>query len=317
MNGSSIPRTETVAPVPYVGSGSYCFSNSVAMALSGAIAVNPSDIEVVTGSAFGAQWENDMPFFDPPGWTPDLGLTRFFSDHQIAYRFDHFEEFGSARASLADCLSDGHSAVIGPVDIGMLPYRAGANGPVYSDHFVVVADIGSEGVVVHDPSGYPYSPMSWIQLEAAWRADTIAYDPGHYPLWTVLPPPAPASGAATHGFLCFDAVWPRAVTDLLASVESKAMARLAAEYESGQAERLHGHLIWFALPLAACRWSDVSTVLGRLGRDEPAGLSCEIAAAFGRLSARTVAQPAGGAESAAICIDLHDSFARLAGALGS
>ncbi|HEX2315495.1 MAG TPA: hypothetical protein VHJ17_17255 [Thermomonospora sp.] len=50
----------------YIGSGPYCYANSLAMVM-GAEAPEPGVIEVVTGSPFGLQLhEGRTPFFDPP-----------------------------------------------------------------------------------------------------------------------------------------------------------------------------------------------------------------------------------------------------------
>ena len=59
---------------PYIGSGPYCYANSLAMAL-GPDAPSPSVIEVLTGSPFGFELlAGRLPLFDPYGWDPDHGL---------------------------------------------------------------------------------------------------------------------------------------------------------------------------------------------------------------------------------------------------
>ena len=60
--------------VRYIGSGPYCYANSLAMML-GSAAPEPAVIEVLTGSPFGAELIGGvMPFFDPLGWDPGIGL---------------------------------------------------------------------------------------------------------------------------------------------------------------------------------------------------------------------------------------------------
>jgi hypothetical protein len=50
---------------PYIGSGPYCYANSLAMML-GPAAPPPSVIEVLTGSPFGIELiAGRLPFFDP------------------------------------------------------------------------------------------------------------------------------------------------------------------------------------------------------------------------------------------------------------
>jgi hypothetical protein len=58
---------------PYIGSGPYCYANSLAMAL-GPAAPSPSIIEVLTGSPFGMHLlSGRLPLFDPYGWD-DRGI---------------------------------------------------------------------------------------------------------------------------------------------------------------------------------------------------------------------------------------------------
>lgn len=58
----------------YIGSGPYCYANSLAMTL-GASAPPPAVIEVLTGSPFGFELlGGTLPLFDPYGWDPDHGL---------------------------------------------------------------------------------------------------------------------------------------------------------------------------------------------------------------------------------------------------
>src|SRR5246127_3439746 len=60
--------------VRYIGSGPYCYANSLAMVL-GPAAPSPSVIEVLTGSPFGIELlAGRLPLFDPYGWDPDRGL---------------------------------------------------------------------------------------------------------------------------------------------------------------------------------------------------------------------------------------------------
>src|SRR5579871_2629796 len=66
---------ESMSPTRrYIGSGPYCYANSLAMVL-GPHAPDPSAPEVLTGSPFGFEMlEGTLPLFDPLGWEPDTGL---------------------------------------------------------------------------------------------------------------------------------------------------------------------------------------------------------------------------------------------------
>ena len=60
--------------VRYIGSGPYCYANSLAMMLGPAGPGAPV-IEVLTGSPFGAELLGGVtPFFSPPGRDPGIGL---------------------------------------------------------------------------------------------------------------------------------------------------------------------------------------------------------------------------------------------------
>ena len=60
--------------VRFIGSGPYCYANSLAMML-GSAAPEPAVIEVLTESPFGAELLGGVtPFFSPSGWDPGIGL---------------------------------------------------------------------------------------------------------------------------------------------------------------------------------------------------------------------------------------------------
>lgn len=59
--------------ISYIGSGPYCYANSLAMVL-GPGAPHPSAIEVLTGSPFGLHVRSGLASFDPLGWDPDMGV---------------------------------------------------------------------------------------------------------------------------------------------------------------------------------------------------------------------------------------------------
>ena len=281
----------------YIGSGAYCFSNSVAMALaaSGAI-VDPAYIEVATGSPFGMQWEGDEPtpyvFPDPPGWDPAVGLATFFADHDVPYTLSHSTTFAQAKAAVIDHVERGLRPVIGPVDVGLLPYRPGAGAPIFSDHYVSVVGSSPDGIVVHDPGGYPASPISWTDLEVLWIGETISYTPGPYPLWTVGPLTAAAVqslGRRIGDESIVDSVRTRAVTGIENTISGSAIERLGRSLRSGQIEYLHGHLVWFALALASRRWSDAATFFGcRPELVSASSVASAVATEFGTMQAMTV-----------------------------
>ncbi len=53
-----------------------------------------------------------------------------------------------------------------------------------ADHFVLAYRFEEDGVLIHDPEGFPSVLLPFRQLELAWRADSIPYHRGHYRYWS-------------------------------------------------------------------------------------------------------------------------------------
>ncbi|MFD7917556.1 hypothetical protein ACFV30_44015, partial [Streptomyces sp. NPDC059752] len=106
----------------YVGSGPYCYTNSLAMML-GEESPSTSVIETLTGSPFGAQLiGGSLPLFDPYGWHPETGL-----DAAIALLGWSCERSdGGTPAEALERLRTACSrgpVLVGPVDMGLLLYQ--------------------------------------------------------------------------------------------------------------------------------------------------------------------------------------------------
>src|SRR5215217_4742742 len=124
-------ESATLAPMreripAYVGNGHYCYANTTAMLLASVgEQVSAGLIEVVSGVSLGAAWNEAMGliFFDSTA--PDVGISR-------ALRLQGFEIDERASADgdpapleeLARALEAG-PALLGPLDMGLLSYRAG------------------------------------------------------------------------------------------------------------------------------------------------------------------------------------------------
>src|SRR5690606_12434321 len=61
---------------------------------------------------------------------------------------------------------------VGPLEMGHLTHQPGMTGPIESDHFVVVLEVGPELVLLHDPHGHPSATLPVVQCLSAWRATT-------------------------------------------------------------------------------------------------------------------------------------------------
>ncbi|MFE5091689.1 hypothetical protein ACFRCI_15095 [Streptomyces sp. NPDC056638] len=158
----------------YIGSGPYCFTNSLAMML-GPNAPAPSVIETLTGSPFGVQLiAGTLPLFDPYGWDPDLGLDAAID--LLGVRCERTdggtpdEALGRLRAACAD-----GPVLAGPVDMGLLLYQPGTPTTAGGDHFVQVLAVDGDTVLLHDPHGHPYATLPTADFAAAWEAQSVTY----------------------------------------------------------------------------------------------------------------------------------------------
>ena len=149
----------------YVGSGPYCYANSLAMVI-GASWPGPSVIEVLTGSPFGAQLlDGTLPYFDPPGWNPSIGLDNAIEAIGWACARTSGGSPKEAINRLSEALRRG-PVIIGPLEIGLLLHHPGSGRAIGADHYVVALDIAGGLVQFHDPDGFPFAllPVSLAPL---------------------------------------------------------------------------------------------------------------------------------------------------------
>src|SRR5512139_1561085 len=179
MNKALTSRRRTDHMRPYIGSGPYCYSNSLAMML-GDQAPSPSVIEVLTGSPFGFELiAGHLPLFDPYGWDPDQGLDTAIDLLGWTCHREGAADNEEALAKLRNAVTVG-PVLVGPVEMGLLLNHPGFGRPIGADHFVVVLDANDDQVRFHDPHGFPYATLPTPAFLAAWRADTIGYKSTRY-----------------------------------------------------------------------------------------------------------------------------------------
>jgi hypothetical protein len=163
----------------YIGSGPYCYANSLAM-IMGSGSPDPSAIEVLTGSPFGVcLLDGAMPFFNPPGWDPPIGLEAAID--LLGWTCEQSSGGSAAEAiERLQAASAGGPVLVGPVEFGLLLHHPGSGTAIGSDHFVVVTAVERDTVRFHDPHGHPHATMPASDFAAAWRAETIGYHPEPY-----------------------------------------------------------------------------------------------------------------------------------------
>jgi hypothetical protein len=163
-----------IMSVPYVGSGPYCYANSLAMML-GSEAPPPAVIEVLTGSPYGMQLIGGrLPLFDSFGWDPEIGLDAAIG--LLGWECTPTDG-GTAAAALdrmRQACQDG-PVLVGPVELGLLSYQPGSGKAIGADHYLVVLEVSDDTVLVHDPQGYPYATLPVDTFVEAWRGELISY----------------------------------------------------------------------------------------------------------------------------------------------
>ncbi|MFD6935408.1 hypothetical protein ACFWAP_04510 [Streptomyces goshikiensis] len=159
---------------PYIGSGPYCFSDSLSMAL-GQDSPGSAVLEVLTGSPFGFQLiDGALPFFDPFGWDPEVGLTTALDLLGFDCLRSDGETADDAEARLRAAVAEG-PALVGPLEMGLLWQEPGSGTAVGADHYVLVVEVDADTVVFHDPHGHPWATLPVSDFLTAWRAEEIDY----------------------------------------------------------------------------------------------------------------------------------------------
>lgn len=302
---------------PYIGSGPYCYANSLAMAL-GPTAPSPSIIEVLTGSPFGMHLlAGRLPLFDPYGWD-DRGIDDAIALLGWTCRRHGAEDGDHALAMLEEAVKTG-PVLAGPLEMGLLHHVPGMTGPIGSDHFVAVLEADDAVVRFHDPYGCPYATLPTRDFLAAWRADTITFyhaDPytmrGDFRRVREV-----STEAALRAALPGAVAWLRGRDDLAVPPGTvggaAAVHRLADLVTDGLDPGVRDHLAHFAIRVGARRLADAATALSGLGHGEAAVIATRQARLVGSLQHDIVT---GHPESAAQTLrQLAPTYDQLASAL--
>jgi len=304
---------------PYIGSGPYCYSNSLAMML-GDHAPAPSVIEVLTGSPFGFELlAGHLPLFDPYGWDPDQGLDTAIDLLGWTCRREGADDDEEAIAKLRDEVKAG-PVLVGPVEMGLLLNHPGFGQPIGADHFLLVLEVDDDRVRYHDPHGFPYATLPVAAFLAAWRADTIGYKSARYTVRSHFRRNREVSEeAALHACLPLAAAWLSQRDDVEVPPGTiggqAATDRLTEMLLAGLEPGIHGHMVNFAIRVGARRLTDAATALASLGLHAAADVASEQARLVGSLQYELVA---GSAERAAEAVGtLGPTYAALAALLKS
>ncbi|MFD0580573.1 hypothetical protein [Dactylosporangium darangshiense] len=270
----------------YIGSGPYCYANSLAMVL-GPGAPPPAVLEVLTGSPFGFELLAGLPFFDPYGWDPDRGLDDAIGLLGWSFRRTGAAGGAEALATLRAALRSGRPALVGPVEMGLFRHQPFMNGPIGADHFVAVLEVDDDLVRFHDPHGFPYATLPVADFLAAWRAETIAYRSTEYTIrFDFHHDRAVGADTALRAALPGAVAWLRGEggtppPGTLGGAEG--VQAFAAQVEAGLPDGVHGHLVHFAIRCGARRLADAADALDGLGLAEAAEIATHQARLVGGL----------------------------------
>jgi hypothetical protein len=252
--------------VRYVGSGPYCYANSLAMVL-GAGAPPPSAIEVLTGSPFGFHLGDRLAWFDPLGWDPDHGVA--FALDLLGWACERASG-GSAGDALERLRTADGPVFVGPVEFGLLLHHPGSGEVLDSDHFMVVTAVTDGVVHFHDPHGFPYATLPVDEFVAAWESATFEYPAEPFTMRSRFRRVREVGVTdALHAAL------PAARRLLRPDGESPgaAVERFAGLVAAGLSPRHEAHLVHFAVRVGARRLADAAMWLARLGLADAAAVA--------------------------------------------
>lgn len=310
MQSEPVAR-EVNTPATYLGSGPYCYANSVAMAM-GAGAPGIGLLETVTGSPFGMQILGDALFFDPRGWTPEIGIDEALDALGWTATKTAGAPESAAIARLRAACGRG-PVVIGPLEMGHLRHQPGMNGPIGADHYVLVLDVDDEGATVHDPQGYPFARIALPDLLAAWRAESIDYGQP-FTMYTEFVRVREV-GEAEAVTACLPAAHRRLTAEPTEHADAGAALGLARMLDSGCDPGLRGLLTGFSVRAGARRAADAASCLERAGYGEAAAIAGEQARLIGSLQRALVVGE--DAAAAAALRRLAPTYSRLGSAIGA
>lgn len=264
--------------LPYVGSGDYCYSNSLHMSLLGSGASpdhlpSPSFLECLTTMPFGNTYLNEATLFFFDGLDPHQGLTRAIETLGWTCQLEQGGNEQVALERLRAAVRHG-PVLIGPLDMGYLTYNPNYHFLGGADHFLVVLSVEAEHVLVHDPKGFPCATLPLENLLKAWRAEQIAYVDEGYILRADFRLVETVSRQEmirrTLPFIRSNVQREPEEPEVYGGV--RALGMLAQTLRTEIPDQCASHLLYFAFPLAVRRKLDAQAFLLEGNRPEAAAL---------------------------------------------
>jgi hypothetical protein len=243
-------------------------------------------VECMTGMPFGACFlKHEAPLFfpSPASLDPQSGLTRALTILGWTCTVWQGDEAAMALAALQDALSVG-PVLLGPLDMGFLPYDPNHAHERGGDHFIVVLKREADRVQAHDPQFYPFAVLPVADRMRAWDASDLGYATCAYTLRGGFREQRHVS----HEHMLNDTL--KAAQELSRTTPTGPVAYGGAAAFALAAEEVHKHpagafialLTHFALPLGARRCLDAAGFLTVVGKTTAARLMGDKAEAFGQ-----------------------------------
>lgn len=291
----------------YLGNGPYCTANSLSI-IFGDDAPGPATIEVMTGSPYGISIHGDdeHTYFTPDRWNPELGMTTALD--LLGWECDRSAGSADDAVAVLRRASRESPVLVGPVEMGMLPYIPGLGRAIGADHNVVVVGMEGDLVRAHDVQGWPFVTMPLESLLKAWQADTFAYRVEAY--------------AVRSNFRRFRPVDPHTALrrslptaiELLDGPGSAAAAERSAQVvEAGLTNMQYKYLVEYQVQAGARRLADATVLLDAIGCRRAAAVTDRQALLIGSLQLQLVTHQS--AQAAATFRELAPTYARLRRAL--
>ncbi len=300
----------------YVGSGPYCYANSLAIVFGDGI--DPGLVEVLTGSPFGLELiAGEMLLFDPLGWDPGIGIEAALALLGWTCDASDGDDAATALNRMRVALESG-PVLVGPLEIGLLLHHPEPRGAIGSDHYVVVLGIEEDLVRFHDPHGYPYATMPMQAFMLAWRADSISYAEVQYRMWSGFQRRRDVAAAdAVQACLPAATAWlergrPERVPPGSVGGADAAIA-FADLVKAGLAPAQREGLIWFAVRVGARRVADAEHWLAEVGLSNASAIAGAQSQLIGSLQYPLVTQD--DATVVAVLEELAPTYGTLAEAL--
>jgi hypothetical protein len=270
----------------YIGSGTYCYANSLQMALLAASDNDPgipsSDfIECLTTMPFGKLFlqlpGSPQTFFSNPHENPDSGLTIAIRTMGWSCQDYRGGDEATAVKHLREVIKDS-PALAGPLNMAYLTYNPRYKNLDGVDHFVLILGVEGETeqdstVRIHDPAGYPAVTVPLRHFVKAWKGERVGYCDEPYVLRTHFKRVRQVSreDMVSTTISAIRKYYAEALDGPVAIGGVKAL-QLTTDAIKAKTSGVVSLLAWFTLPLAARRCSDAAKFLKEAGWNHPSEL---------------------------------------------